>query len=117
MLNVASQWATQVEAPKPSEGLEYTFARKVSSYDHNKKDLAHIWEVGGGRELSEEAGRSDQLFLTVKQVRAEQVLNLVSLACDLQLQATVCKRIEALGCDTCWVHTQTYVQTLSHRQM
>ena len=37
--------APQVEVPKPSEGLEYTYARKPSQYDHEKKDLAHIWEV------------------------------------------------------------------------
>jgi len=34
-----------VEVPKPSEGLEYTYARKPSTFDHEKKDLAHIWEV------------------------------------------------------------------------
>lgn len=35
----------QSEVPKPSEGLEYTYARKPSQFDHEKKDLAHIWEV------------------------------------------------------------------------
>ncbi len=60
---------TQNEVPKPSEGLEYTYARKPSNFDHEKKDLAHIWEVGGSHEFAEEIAQGDQLFLTVKQVR------------------------------------------------
>jgi hypothetical protein len=59
----------QVEVPKPSEGLEYTYARKPSNFDHERKDLAHIWEVGGSQEFAEQIAQSDQLFLTVKQVR------------------------------------------------
>ncbi len=55
----------QAEVPKPSEGLEYTYARKPSNFDHEKKDLAHIWEVGGSPEFAEEI-----LLLTVKQVLA-----------------------------------------------
>lgn len=27
----------QAEVPKPSEGLEYTYARKPSNYDHERK--------------------------------------------------------------------------------
>ncbi len=62
-------WAlSQVEVPKPSEGLEYTYARKPSNFDHERKDLAHIWEVGGSQEFAEQIAQSDQLFLTVKQV-------------------------------------------------
>lgn len=58
----------QAEVPKPSEGIEYTYARKPAAYDHEKKDLAHIWEVGGSHEFAEELVNSDQLFLTAKQV-------------------------------------------------
>jgi dynein light intermediate chain 2 len=54
--------------PKPSEGLEYTYARKPSNYDHERKDLAHIWEVGGSNEFAESITQGDQLFLTAKQV-------------------------------------------------
>jgi dynein light intermediate chain 2 len=48
--------------------LEYTYARKPSSYDHERKDLAHIWEVGGSQEFAEEISKGDQMFLTAKQV-------------------------------------------------
>lgn len=57
----------QAEVPKPSEGIEYTYARKPAAFDHEKKDLAHIWEVGGSQEFAEEIVTSDQLFLTAKQ--------------------------------------------------
>ena len=65
----AARCCTQAELPKPSEGIEYTYARKPAAYDHEKKDLAHIWEVGGSHEFAEELVNSDQLFLTAKQVR------------------------------------------------
>jgi dynein light intermediate chain 2 len=58
-----------VEVPKPSEGLEYTYARKPSNFDHEKKDLAHIWEVGGSQEFATEIAQGDQIFLTAKQVK------------------------------------------------
>lgn len=59
----------QVEPPKPSEGLEYTFARKASSLDHERKDTAHIWEVGGSDDFAEQITQVDQVFLTYKQVQ------------------------------------------------
>lgn len=54
--------------PKPSEGLEYTYARKPSNFDHEKKDLAHIWELGGSAEFAEEFVQGDAGFLNPKQV-------------------------------------------------
>lgn len=67
--------ALQAELPKPSEGIEYTYARKPAAFDHEKKDLAHIWEVGGSTEFAEEVVSSEQLFLTVKQVRGQAALH------------------------------------------
>lgn len=42
-------YPTQVEVPKPSQCLEYTFARKPGSKfgPGDRKELAHIWEVSG----------------------------------------------------------------------
>lgn len=59
---------TQIEPPKPSEGLEYTYARKPAAFDHERKDMAHIYEIGGSKEFGEEIARGDQVFLTAKQV-------------------------------------------------
>jgi dynein light intermediate chain 2 len=63
-------YPARADIPKPSEGLEYTYARKPSAYDHERKDLAHIWEVGGSQEFAQEISQGDQLFLTAKQVGA-----------------------------------------------
>ncbi|KAJ9532928.1 hypothetical protein QJQ45_018044, partial [Haematococcus lacustris] len=68
------------EVPKPSEGLEYTYARKPSNFDHERKDLAHIWEVGGSQEFAEEIALNDQLFLTAKQVTTAVVVIVVDLS-------------------------------------
>lgn len=73
-------YPTRAEIPKPSEGLEYTYARKPSNFDHEKKDLAHIWEVGGSQEFAEEIALGDQLFLTVKQVTTAVVVIVVDLS-------------------------------------
>ncbi|EFJ46628.1 cytoplasmic dynein 1b light intermediate chain, D1bLIC [Volvox carteri f. nagariensis] len=73
-------YPTRAEVPKPSEGIEYTYARKPAAYDHEKKDLAHIWEVGGSQEFAEEIANSDQLFLTAKQVTTAVVVIVVDLS-------------------------------------
>ena len=43
---------TKDEKPKPTVALEYTYGRK-SSTNSSAKDIAHIWELGGGGQLSE----------------------------------------------------------------
>jgi acetyltransferase-like isoleucine patch superfamily enzyme len=58
----------QAEVPKPTDGLEYTYARKSSAYNPEKKDVAHIWELSGGEELADEVLKSEHLFLGQKQV-------------------------------------------------
>lgn len=73
-------YPTRAEVPKPSEGIEYTYARKPVAYDHEKKDLAHIWEVGGSHEFAEELVNSDQLFLTPKQITTAVVVIIVDLS-------------------------------------
>lgn len=61
---------SQAEAPKPSEGLEYVFARRPGTFDLEHKDTAHIWELGGGEAFMERVLASDQLFLNYRQVCA-----------------------------------------------
>ncbi|KAL6746086.1 hypothetical protein V8C86DRAFT_2954357 [Haematococcus lacustris] len=73
-------YPSRAEVPKPSEGLEYTYARKPSNFDHERKDLAHIWEVGGSQEFAEEIALNDQLFLTAKQVTTAVVVIVVDLS-------------------------------------
>lgn len=73
-------YPARADIPKPSEGLEYTYARKPSAYDHERKDLAHIWEVGGSQEFAQEISQGDQLFLTAKQVTTAVVVIVVDLS-------------------------------------
>ncbi|KAG1665103.1 hypothetical protein FOA52_007794 [Chlamydomonas sp. UWO 241] len=73
-------YPTRAEVPKPAEGLEYTYARKPSQYDHERKDLAHIWEVGGSQEFAEAISQGDQLFLTAKQITTAVVVVVVDLS-------------------------------------
>ena len=58
----------QTETPKPTDGMEYTYARK--SVNHDRKDISHIWEVAGSDELCEEVTLSENLFLGMRQVGA-----------------------------------------------
>ncbi|KXZ48452.1 D1BLIC protein [Gonium pectorale] len=89
-------YPTRAEVPKPSEGIEYTYARKPAAFDHEKKDLAHIWEVGGSQEFAEEIASSDQLFLTAKQVTTGVVVIVVDLGDPASVLPTLAYWIEAV---------------------
>lgn len=60
----------QSETPKPTEGSEYTFARKQSVASLDRKDLAHIWEISGSQDLAALIAEGDHLFLGPLQVSA-----------------------------------------------
>lgn len=68
------------DVAKPSEGLEYTFARKPSAYEHDRKDLAHMWELGGSPDLARELAQGEQLFLTFRQVTTAVAVVVVDLS-------------------------------------
>ena len=40
------------DTPKPTVALEYTYGRRSSS-NSSQKDIAHIWELGGGTKLAD----------------------------------------------------------------
>jgi dynein light intermediate chain 2 len=62
-------YPTQAEVPKPSQCLEYTFARRPSSSygAGDKKELAHIWEVSGSDAFAQQLAQGKQLRLPCKQ--------------------------------------------------
>mmetsp|Transcript_35465 Transcript_35465/g.89428 ORF Transcript_35465/g.89428 Transcript_35465/m.89428 type:complete len:410 (+) Transcript_35465:79-1308(+) len=70
----------RADVPKPTDGLEYTYARKSSAYNPEKKDVAHIWELSGGEELADEVLKSEHLFLGQKQVTTAVVVIAVDLS-------------------------------------
>ncbi|KAL3686838.1 hypothetical protein R1sor_013147 [Riccia sorocarpa] len=53
------------DIPKPTIGLEYTFARRSGSnaVGKDRKEVVHIWELSAPRQLEEELLTSDQLLL------------------------------------------------------
>lgn len=67
----------QAETPKPTEGLEYTYIRKPAASHADYKDLAHLWEVSGSQELSQEIFNSD-IVLTPEQVYTASAQSLLS---------------------------------------
>ena len=68
----------QSETPKPTEGSEYTFARKQSAASLDRKDLAHIWEISGSQELAALIAEGDHLFLGPLQVSAPDCTGLLA---------------------------------------
>jgi len=98
--------SVQAEAPKPTEGLEYTYIRKPAANPTDPKDLAHLWEVSGSQELSQEILDSDtvlspeqvchfqlwlQPFLSKHCLCASTAIDLVLLPCLARAHSpTVC---------------------------
>lgn len=73
-------YPSRVEVPKPSQGLEYTFARRASTYGHEHKDLAHIWEVAGSETFTQQLVQGHQVFLSYRQVTTAVVVITVDLS-------------------------------------
>ena len=63
--------------PKPTDGLEYTFIRKPASSMSDRKELAHLWEVAGTSELSQEIFDIKHI-LAPEQVNRRQDCSLLS---------------------------------------
>ena len=38
----------RTETPRETTAMEYTFGRKSKGHNAAQKDVAHIWELGGG---------------------------------------------------------------------
>eukprot|EP00803_Ostreobium_quekettii_P004627 evm.model.scf_672.3 EVM.evm.TU.scf_672.3 scf_672:14722-17919(-) len=81
---------------KPSEGLEYTYARRAREHDHEKKDIAHIWELGGGDELATKLANVDNVFLTAKQVTTAVVVIVADLSEPAAVLGTVQKWLDVV---------------------
>ena len=67
---------------KPTEGLDYTFARKTGTSMANveRKDVANIWEVSGTETFKKEVSQAESLFITPRQVATATVLIVVDLS-------------------------------------
>jgi dynein light intermediate chain 2 len=56
--------------PKPTEGIEYNYARKTHATNIERKDVAHIWEISGSRRFADEATEQENTFLGMRQAGA-----------------------------------------------
>ncbi len=83
--------------PKPTEGLDYTFARKSSSLANvERKDVANIWEVSGTEAFKREIASADSLFITPRQVATATVLVVLDLSKPWQVLASLTSWLDRL---------------------
>ena len=74
----------KTEVPKPTEGMEYNYARRAQSGSVggavDRKDVAHVWEIAGSRHFADEVTEQDNVFLGPRHVTTAVVAICVDLA-------------------------------------
>eukprot|EP00227_Mantoniella_beaufortii_P016060 CAMPEP_0197596268 /NCGR_PEP_ID=MMETSP1326-20131121/24667_1 /TAXON_ID=1155430 /ORGANISM="Genus nov. species nov., Strain RCC2288" /LENGTH=307 /DNA_ID=CAMNT_0043162735 /DNA_START=165 /DNA_END=1085 /DNA_ORIENTATION=+ len=70
----------KADVPKPTEGMEYNYARKTHATNIERKDVAHIWEISGTRQFADEATEQENIFMGMRQVTTAVVLIVVDLS-------------------------------------
>uniref|UniRef100_A0A8C6KD38 Cytoplasmic dynein 2 light intermediate chain 1 n=1 Tax=Nothobranchius furzeri TaxID=105023 RepID=A0A8C6KD38_NOTFU len=78
------------EPPKPTLALEYTFGRRARGHN-TLKDVAHLWELGGGTSLSDLI----QIPITPAALRFLSVILILDLSKPNTLWATMEKLLHA----------------------
>ncbi|KAK2921685.1 cytoplasmic dynein 2 light intermediate chain 1 isoform X1 [Channa argus] len=78
------------EPPKPTLALEYTFGRRARGHS-TPKDIAHIWELGGGTSLSDLV----QIPITPVSIRSLSVILILDLSIPNALWETMEKLLQA----------------------
>mmetsp|Transcript_17177 Transcript_17177/g.54938 ORF Transcript_17177/g.54938 Transcript_17177/m.54938 type:complete len:387 (-) Transcript_17177:65-1225(-) len=79
----------KMDVPKPTEGLEYTYARKSVATNIERKDIAHIWEISGSQDLAVEVTKNENLFLGQRQVATSVVVICVDLSVPSEVPSTL----------------------------
>ncbi|KAJ7985000.1 hypothetical protein DPEC_G00360590 [Dallia pectoralis] len=78
------------EASKPTLALEYTFGRRTRGHN-TPKDIAHLWELGGGISLSDLV----QIPITAHNVRSLSVVLVLDLSKPNALWGTMERLLQA----------------------
>ncbi|KAM9476494.1 cytoplasmic dynein 2 light intermediate chain 1 isoform 1-T2 [Clarias gariepinus] len=78
------------EVPKPTLALEYTFGRRARAHN-TLKDVAHLWELGGGTSLSDLV----QIPITPQNLSTLSVVLVLDLSKPNALWATMEKLLQA----------------------
>ncbi|XP_072246807.1 cytoplasmic dynein 2 light intermediate chain 1 isoform X1 [Leuresthes tenuis] len=77
------------EPPKPTLALEYTFGRRARGHN-TPKDIAHLWELGGGTSLSDLI----QIAITPVSIRSLSVILILDLSKPNALWGTTEKLLQ-----------------------
>ncbi|XP_061915043.1 cytoplasmic dynein 2 light intermediate chain 1 isoform X2 [Entelurus aequoreus] len=78
------------EPAKPTLALEYTFGRRATGHN-TPKDIAHLWELGGGTSLSDLV----QISITPASIRSLSVILVLDLSSPNALWGTMEKLMQA----------------------
>ncbi|KAM9847858.1 cytoplasmic dynein 2 light intermediate chain 1 [Aulostomus maculatus] len=78
------------EPPKPTLALEYTFGRRAKGHN-TPKDIAHLWELGGGTSLSDLV----QIPITPVSIRSLSIILVLDLSKPEFLWGTMEKLLQA----------------------
>jgi len=73
--SIIQRFLEREEAPKPTVALDYIFGRK-SKGSNMMKDVAHIWELGGGISMT----KLTEVAITAKNIRKLSVILVLDLA-------------------------------------
>uniref|UniRef100_A0A3P8RVS2 Cytoplasmic dynein 2 light intermediate chain 1 n=1 Tax=Amphiprion percula TaxID=161767 RepID=A0A3P8RVS2_AMPPE len=90
------------EPSKPTLALEYTFGRRARGHN-TPKDIAHIWELGGGTSLSDLV----QIPITPASIRSLSVILILDLSKPNALWGTMEKLLQAAQAQLEKVFSQT----------
>lgn len=66
--------------PKPGEGMEYHYARRARGGESDRKDVAHVWEISGGRAFAEAICSKESVFFGARQVTTATALICIDLS-------------------------------------
>ncbi|KAM3606560.1 uncharacterized protein V6R79_018711 [Siganus canaliculatus] len=78
------------EPPKATLAMEYTFGRRARGHN-TPKDIAHLWELGGGTSLSDLV----QIPVTAASIRSLSIILILDLSKPNALWATMEKLLQA----------------------
>ncbi|KAM9726561.1 cytoplasmic dynein 2 light intermediate chain 1 [Menidia menidia] len=91
------------EPPKPTLALEYTFGRRARGHN-TPKDIAHLWELGGGTSLSDLI----QIPITPVSIRSLSVILILDLSKPNTLWGTTEKLLQSAHAQLEKVSSQTH---------
>ena len=88
------------DAPKPTEGMEYNYARKTHATNVERKDVAHVWEIAGSRRFADACTEQDNVFMGMRHVTTAVVVIVLDLSRPHEALPTLEYWLERVKCRT-----------------